>query len=83
MDEAPLSGLRPHNLHYAKLPPACCSYPRPPSVSGYGGSHCVARSRLACLAPIRPRVAPQNPERRAAQSGKSYTAPTYDKTRQK
>lgn len=38
-----------------KLPPACCFSPRPPSVSCYGGSHCVARSRLTCRAPSAPR----------------------------
>ena len=33
-------------------------YPRPPSLSGYGGSHCVARSRLPCHASPPPQVAP-------------------------
>ena len=33
--------------------------PRPPGGSACGGSHCVARSRLGRLAPVRPRGAPQ------------------------
>lgn len=57
MDEAPLSGLRPHNLHYAKLPPACflvalplSSCPRPPSLSGYAESRYTAPFPLTCHA---------------------------------
>lgn len=49
-----LSGSRPDNFRYAKCRPIV-TRPRPPWLSGYAGSHCVARFRLARLPPVRPR----------------------------